>query len=259
MIGDGEIMINYIVDLNKELIRSLSDSKYKSNTGLDILDFLKVISEEIDKLETLYLLPNDRYDFVIVRENFRKLKAMTNISGVIYPRIIQLSEKLIQILYNYGSIDWQENSRNFDFLHDGDLKSIIERDYRELITILLPDGAWKSVVIMSGSILEAILFDVLTNPIYSSKALISPKAPRNKDKVVQIDSWKLKNLIEVAEDILVLPPQRIKSIDQVLRDYRNFVHPKKEIKSSHQCTEAEALMAKGGLDGVCNHLSKIIN
>ncbi|TOG58122.1 hypothetical protein CGI99_22890 [Vibrio parahaemolyticus] len=62
-------------------------------------------------------------------------------------------------------------------------------------------------------------------------------------------------MIEVAVDIGLLPVQRAASIDQVLRDYRNFVHPQKELRSQHPCTEAEAFMAKGCLDGIYNHLN----
>ncbi len=48
--------------------------------------------------------------------------------------------------------------------------------------------------------------------------------------------------------------QRTEPIDQVLRDYRNFVHPKKELKAQHSCDEAEAFMSVGALEGVCNIL-----
>jgi hypothetical protein len=65
--------------------------------------------------------------------------------------------------------------------------------------------------------------------------------------------WTLHDMIEVAADIGLIPNDRSKTFDQVLRDYRNFVHPKKEVRAGHPCTEAEAMMAKGALDGVCNH------
>ena len=65
--------------------------------------------------------------------------------------------------------------------------------------------------------------------------------------------WRLDDLISVASELDIFPSERADSIDQILRDYRNFVHAKKEIKAGHPCTEAEALMA-GSLDGVCNHL-----
>jgi hypothetical protein len=68
------------------------------------------------------------------------------------------------------------------------------------------------------------------------------------------DEWRLVNLIEVAVDLGLLPQDRADTIDQVLREYRNFVHPRKELKAAHPCTEAEAYLAKGALDGVCNQL-----
>jgi hypothetical protein len=58
----------------------------------------------------------------------------------------------------------------------------------------------------------------------------------------------------VSPETGVIPNDRAQSIDQVIRDYRNFVHPKKEIRAAHECSESEAFMAKGGLDGVYKHL-----
>jgi hypothetical protein len=110
---------------------------------------------------------------------------------------------------------------------------------------------------MAGSILEAILYDLLTaDPSIQQKAMTAHKAPKEKGTVKDIadGDWKLHSLIEVAAELKLLPDERAKTFDQVLRDYRNFVHPKKEIKAAHPCTEAEAYMSKGALDGVCNIL-----
>jgi hypothetical protein len=65
-------------------------------------------------------------------------------------------------------------------------------------------------------------------------------------------------LINVAVDIGILPEDRAATIDQVLRDYRNFAHPRKEIKEKHECSDAEAGLAKYGLDGVCDHLQRTL-
>jgi hypothetical protein len=254
-------LIQYVKDINEEFIKVLESSTYKTDTGLNVSDFIKIITEEIDKLETNNLPPEDRYRFIVLRQNFRNISKQSAISNASYPTYKKLSQDLINLLNNFGSINTGNINRNFNFLHDRGLKVIIERDYSELSSILLPDGAWKSVVIMAGSILEAILFDVLTNPRFNSRAVSSTKVPTNNHTglpITDLEKWRLQNLIEVAEDISILPPKRAKSIDQVLRDYRNFVHPKREVKSQHACTEAEALMAKGGLDGVCNHLENII-
>jgi hypothetical protein len=92
--------------------------------------------------------------------------------------------------------------------------------------------------------------------------MASKEAPRKRGGLVRDitndtaeDEWKLVDLINVAVDMDLLRRQRADTIDQVLRDYRNFVHPRKEIKADHPCTEAEATLAKGALDAVCNHLA----
>src|SRR5262249_38712301 len=149
----------------------------------------------------------------------------------------------------------------FPYLTDPELRAIIERDYIELNVRLFPSGSWKSTVIMAGSILESILFDVLSDAKRVAATNASTKGARGRggvpiDITVDPDSWKLTHLIEVAVDTNVLPTARADTIDQVLRDYRNFVHPQKEKKAKHECNEAEAGLAKYGLDGVCDHLEK---
>jgi hypothetical protein len=96
------------------------------------------------------------------------------------------------------------------------------------------------------------------SPSIKQSSLASNKAPKDRSgNVRDLDAgeWKLYDLIEVATDISMLPKDRSKSIDQVLRDYRNFVHPKKEIRAKYPCTEAEAMMAVGALEAVCNVLT----
>lgn len=152
--------------------------------------------------------------------------------------------------------------RSLGFVQNADLRKIVERDYRELTQILFPEGAWKSVVIIAGSILEAILYDLLTRDAARiAAAMASPKAPKKKGGLVKDitqdtheDEWKLANLIEVAIDLTLLPQAKADTIDQVLREYRNFVHPKKEATLRQELGDAEGMLALGALNGVIDHL-----
>lgn len=255
-------MVNYIKTLTEELIFILELEPRQTNAknGLNIFDYFKMIAEETDNLETVNFDPDKRYDFIITREKLRKLSTVRSTCGLDFGETCFLLRELIEILNSYGNFNSGKPKRSFNFLHDHDLKGIVERDYAELSSVLLPDGAWKSTVIIAGSILEAVLYDVLINLKYNSAAIASTMAPKYKGKLKDLSAgkWTLEELILVAEDIGLLPPQRVSSIDQVLRDYRNFVHPKKEIKSQHPCTEAEAFMSKGALDAVCNHLETVV-
>jgi hypothetical protein len=174
----------------------------------------------------------------------------------------EICKRVADVLASYAGQGSQAVTRSFAFVRNADLRQIVERDYKELSRILFPDGAWKSTVVMAGSILEAILYDLLTHdPARIAAAMGSGEAPRKRGGMVKDlladtfeDEWKLKNLIDVAVDLGLLPQESKDNIHQVLRDYRNFVHPRVEMQSPHVCTEALGLLAKGALDAICDHL-----
>lgn len=249
-------MIGYIKRLCDSFVLAIQDENTQYE-GVRVLVWPQLIYDEIKELKTIDFSPDYRYDFVLIRLKVLELtrKGSFNHHSDL-PKFEEIARELRNILesYSYGSSNIKV--KEFPFIDDPLLKHIIQRDYKELDSILIPDGAWKSAVILSGSILEAILYDALSKDSNINKAHSSLEAPKYKEKLIPITSgkWKLVSLIKVSVDIGLLPEQRAASIDQVLRDYRNFVHPKKEIRNQHSCTEAEAYMAKGCLDGVYNHL-----
>jgi hypothetical protein len=242
-------MVDYIKQIAEDLIAD-------PPRGSPLL-ILQSLSEELERLDPRDFLPAGQANFVRVKISIRTL---LNTSGPFLGniefkvRVRHLAEDAFKILDLYGGEGSQAVVRTFAFIQNDDLRNIIERDYRELSLILLPSGAWKSTVVMAGSILEAMLHDCLTtDAAIKSKALAAQSAPKKKD--LAKGEWSLHDLIQVAVELKLLPSDRADAIDTVLRDYRNFVHPMKEVRGAHPCTEAEALMAKGTLDSVCNHLT----
>jgi ABC-type antimicrobial peptide transport system permease subunit len=253
--------MTYVNEILDEIITASKDRESNGPSGLHLFDLFKVACEEIEKLNVIDFPPDKRFLFTMVRQKYRKLGRMGIYSGDQKTQFITLSIEVKALLKFYGSFGSQMNSRNFNFIIDKDLKSIIERDYAEFNNILIPDNAWKSSVVLAGSILEAILYDVLENPKYYTTAMAAKKTPKDKSGTLidlKTKEWKLFALIEVSEEIGLLPSAKSKAIDQILRDYRNFVHPKKEIRSQFPCTEAEAFLAKGALDSVLNHFETVV-
>jgi hypothetical protein len=242
-------MIYYVKEIAVRL-RDLAQelhAKKQISPSLDAL--LSGLNEELAKLDARDFLPAARSDFVYLRKMLLNANMIYSLDQLHRP-----VEEMLGLLDQYGGEGSRSIRRSFDFIQDADLRAIVERDYRELSLILFPSGAWKSTVIMAGSILEAILYDLLTlDSRRIATAEAAPRAPRGK---VLDGGWRLTNLIEVAVDLKLLPSEREKSIDQTLRDYRNFVHPRKELRATHSVSEAEALMAKGALDGLCNLLTE---
>ena len=220
---------------------------------------LDALKQELDRLDTRDFVPAYQYDFMVARMDVVKWVEWSGTQSSDGAKLVAL--KIIKVLDGYAGEGSKAVTRSFNFVSDVDLRLIVERDYKELSLVLLPGGAWKSTVIMAGSILEAVLYSLLRNdPAKSMAAIASVKAPRNRVgvKPLEGENWKLSDLIDVAADIGLIPANRANTFDQTLRDYRNFVHPNKEVRAGHPCTEAEALMAKGALDGVCNHLDAVV-
>ena len=246
-------MVAYIIRLAKEIV---TEATAPSCNVERIFTLIRALPEELNRLDPRDFLPSARCDFVMARGSARQWGTATNFSEAVHLQPIkQMAERVVLTLEQYGGDGSRVVSRSFAFIKDSGLRQIIERDYRELRLKVFPSRAWKSTVIMAGSIVEAILFDQLAcDP---AKAKASKRAPKDKTGTVLdlvAGDWKFIALIEVSADIGILPADRAKSFDQVLRDYRNFVHPKKELRARHPCTEAEALMSVGALEGVCNIL-----
>lgn len=128
-------------------------------------------------------------------------------------------------------------SREFSFVNDFHLRKTLERDYAEMQRAFI-SKCWKSVIILSGSAIEAILLDLLTNN--SSLALSANNAPaKNK---TNIGRWTLAELIDVAVE-LRLVSSGLEKLSHSVREYRNLVHPGNEIRNGLAFDEEEARIA----------------
>ena len=102
----------------------------------------------------------------------------------------------------------------------------------------LAAGAYLAVVLLCGSILEAVLL----GKAQKESALFnrSPASPKTEeDKVRQFQDWTLANFIDVASDIGVLKPD-VKKFSHGLRDFRNYIHPYQQMVSGFMPDEYTA-------------------
>ncbi len=104
----------------------------------------------------------------------------------------------------------------FDFLHDDKFKAILERDYLELES-LVKNKLSKSILVLSGSLIETLLMEFLSN-----------KPPKGYTSS-QILKLALGELIDLAEDVKLIS-KKSKDLSSVIRDYRNLIHPGRELR-----------------------------
>lgn len=90
-------------------------------------------------------------------------------------------------------------------------------------------GAYLSVVLLCGSVLEAVLLGASQkDPSRFNQASASPKAADGTVK--RFHEWSLAQFIDVACEIGLLKPD-VKKFSHGLRDFRNYIHPYEQMVS----------------------------
>lgn len=102
-----------------------------------------------------------------------------------------------------------------------ELQKSLDRDIRENAYALIC-RSYKSALIMSGSIVEAFLFDLL-----SSKGITSH--PVENGKAIDTDRMDLNQLLFVSKSLGLISDD-VFHLAHVLRGYRNLIHPGVEIR-----------------------------
>jgi hypothetical protein len=136
----------------------------------------------------------------------------------------------------------------FDYITDEKLRNILTRDFDEL-TKCIEIKASKSVLILSGSIVESVLVEFFTN---------FPPTGVDAKKILRSE---LAELLDLAfEHKLISQPT--KELSTVIKNYRNLIHPGREIRKEAKFDYDTALVAKSLLNIILkevkeNYLNKI--
>jgi hypothetical protein len=89
-------------------------------------------------------------------------------------------------------------------------------------------GAPLAATVMMGGILEGLLLARINQLSDKSPIFKAAAAPKDKaGSTLKLSEWKLKNFMDVAHEMGWIS-QTAKDIGEVVRDYRNYIHPQKE-------------------------------
>ncbi len=255
-------MLQYLNEFIERMLEAAQPQR--SNHGAINAEDLSLgmpdLVRELDVLEVRDFSPSVRAAFMMLRARLRQ--RARSVPGDTAQRLPPLLEQMKSLLDEYRGPASHVVPRAFPFVVDPELRAIVERDFKELCQILIPDGAWKSAVVMTGSIAEAVLLDMLQAA--PQIAMAASRAPKRKgggtvrDITVNKggDAWTFFDLMNVAEDLGRLPHGWASTFHQALRDYRNFVHPAKERRSGTAADEGLAVTGHGVLIKLCDHLTR---
>lgn len=119
---------------------------------------------------------------------------------------------------------------SFAFVGHAELRQALEADHRELEQCL-EVGAWKAAVVLGGAIIEAILTDHLV------------AASTSKATVDKILAMTLGQLIAESRKQGALTAKTV-SLSDAVKEYRNLIHPGREIRLADRADEDSALVVR---------------
>jgi hypothetical protein len=111
---------------------------------------------------------------------------------------------------------------------DPRMQKILQKRWSEC-TACVNAGAPLAAIVMMGGLLEGLLLariNQLTDKSPVFKAASAPKDNRT-GATLKLNEWGLKNYLDVAHELDWIS-RATKDIGEVVRDYRNYIHPQKE-------------------------------
>ena|GEM_PF-6006229 len=140
----------------------------------------------------------------------------------------------------------------FSFVADMKARVTIAAYYRELRNTYFSESS-KSSVILSGALIEALLIEALK--LNEESAAESYKDKYKTEKAERIEDWKLSELLDISLSIQVLPKQ-LKDMMKAVKDFRNFVHIQRAIKSGIPLDDNYKEICKNALLIVIKHVEE---
>lgn len=130
----------------------------------------------------------------------------------------------------------------FNFISDEEFRNNLVRDYNEL-ELCLKNQCHKSVLILVGSIIEAILIDYLIG--------LEIKGIKKEDLL----KYDLSTAINKCNELHIIT-EKAKNLSHVVRDYRNLIHPGRSIRTNSIPDENDSLVSKSLLEIIIKEIGE---
>lgn len=205
------------------------------NTHRPILSKL-IEAQHLEEVDNQFKTVLTRSDHATVRLMYdRSLKSIRDGLSNLRPHCVEGPEDLTKIT--------TDDPPDFSlFIGDAPMQQTLVRRWQEC-SCCLSGNAPLAATVMMGALLETLLL-ARVNKESNKKAIFgSTKSPKDKStgKPLSLKDWSLKHYIDVAHD-LGWVSQSTKDVGVVLRDYRNYIHPYKELSHKIQLSMHDATL-----------------
>jgi hypothetical protein len=110
---------------------------------------------------------------------------------------------------------------------DPGMRDILDRRWAEVQRCIV-SHAYLAATVMMGGLLESLLLARINGSPNRSAVFTAKAAPRDRTgRSLALGDWKLVAMVEVAHELGWIT-KSAKDVGNVLRDFRNYIHPHKE-------------------------------
>lgn len=175
--------------------------------------------------------------------------ALSKITGFgDYNPVSLIRRALLQCPDEFPSKDTAE----LRFIEDSDLRSNLELDI-SATNQALSNGEWKAATVLAGSVIEALLLWRLKkhdqDEVRTAVDTLLEEKTLRKDPGSNLDCWRLHSFIEVAARLQIIGDETAQQT-RLAKDYRNLIHPGREMRLGQKCDRGTALSAVAAVEHV---------
>lgn len=139
---------------------------------------------------------------------------------------------------------------------DARMQAILTKRWQEC-SVCVASSAPLAATVMMGGLLEGLLLAKINQlpdkaPVFGAAS--APIDPKTR-KALQLKEWGLKNYIDVAHELGWIS-KTTKDVGEVMRDYRNYIHPHKELSHGIVLEASDAKMLWEVAKGITMQLLK---
>jgi hypothetical protein len=126
---------------------------------------------------------------------------------------------------------------------DMDMQDILVRRWNETV-LCMNGGAHLAATVMMGGLLEALLLARVNLESNKAPVFTAAAAPKKAGTTLPLTEWGLKDYVDVAHELGWLT-KSAKDVGEVLRDWRNYIHPHKEHRHKVVLVKSDTLVLWG--------------
>lgn len=273
--SSDKLMLEKLLDMGGGYVLDFSDRTLREfvteNTGKNIDEnrYLQDGSSKAKRLRTFWNIESDAVVGKLLFAMFDRIETNNLLNNITESTdqklLVSACKKIAERLTGQKAPESQREMTEDDFVKKefanitfdkinlpGEVITALEQRTAE-IKSCLGTKSWLAVVFLCGSALEGILLGIASGrSVEFGKSKSSPKDKTGT--VYPIHEWKLSSFIDVSCELGILD-ENVKKFSHALRDFRNYIHPFKQVNSRFSPNEHTAKICWQVLRAVIEQVS----